>query len=98
MSHLSVFNVRLVSEEQYWFAPDLMVVQHALEDTGALGQSPGIRAVHHKYEPVDLVVILGPDTAETFTAAQVVYGDMIALQWRTLLIWFYCRGMMGLRS
>ena len=63
------------------------MVQHSPEDTGALGQSPGIRAVHHEYEAVDLVVVLGPDTAETFTAAQVVYGDMIALQWRVLLIY-----------
>ena len=83
-----MFYVRLVSEEQYWFAPDLMVVQHALEDAGALGQSPGIRAVHHKYEPVDLVVILGPDTTETFTAAQVVYCDVISLERSgTLLIY-----------
>ena len=61
-----------------------MVVQHPLEHAGALGQPPGVRAVHHEYEAVHLVVILGPDTAETFTATQVVYGDMIALQWRII--------------
>ena len=63
------------------------MVQHTLEHAGALGQPPGVRAVHHEYEAVDLVIVLGPDTAETFTAAQVVYGDMIALQWRVLLIY-----------
>ena len=57
-----------------------MVVQHPLEDTGALSQPPRVRAVHYEDEPVDLVVILGPDTTETFTAAQVVYSDVISLQ------------------
>ena len=67
-----------------------MVLQHALEDTGALGQSAGVRAVHHEDEPVDLVVVLGPDATETFTAAQVVDGDVISLE--LVLINLYCQG------
>ena len=62
--------------------------QHPPENTGALGQSASVRAVHHEYEAVDLVVILGPDTTETFTAAQVVYCDVISLERSgTLLIY-----------
>ena len=76
-----------------------MVVQHPLEDTGALGQPPRVRAVHHEDEAVDLVVILGPDTTETFTAAQVVYGDVISLEeWRIIDLFIQQKGMMGQRS
>ena len=55
------------------------MVQHPLQHAGALGQSLCVRTVHHEYEAVDLVVILGPDASEAFTAAQVVDGDVIAL-------------------
>ena len=74
-----MLHVRLVSQQQDRLAPHLLVVQHALQDAGALGQSAGVRAVHHEDEAVHLVVVLGPDPSETPTAAQVVDGDVIAL-------------------
>ena len=57
----------------------MMMVQHGSEYRGTFRQAGLVRRVHDEYEPVNLVVVFWPDTAEALATPQVVNCDMVAL-------------------
>ena len=62
-----------------WTIPHLVMIQHSLEHSGALGESVRVRGVNNEDEAVHFVIILGPDAPETLAATEVIDGDMVAL-------------------
>ena len=57
----------------------LVVVQHSLQHSGALGKSVWVRRVNHEDEPVHFVIIFRPNAPEAFAATKIIDSDMVTL-------------------
>ena len=58
----------------------LVMVQHSLQHSGALGESVWVRRVNNEDEAVHFVIIFGPNSTEAFAATKIIDSDMVALE------------------